>query len=598
MKKLAFFLLIVAVGCSSKTDNSISEVDQFLNSYTEQYLKLYAEYSEAEWQANTKIVEGDTLAAYNVSQAGGAYAAFTGSAENIENATKYLQVRESLSDIQVKQLEAILYEAASNPGTVAELVEQKIKADAAQNAALFGFDFQIDGKSVTTNELDEILKSSNDLEERLKAWETSKEVGVGLKDGLSSLVSLRNQTVQALNYQDYFTYQVSDYGMSREEMLVLCETLIQDIWPLYRELHTYARYELAAKYGQDVPEMLPAHWLPNRWGQSWSSMVEVEGIDLDGILEEKGPEWLVKQAEQFYVSMGFEPLPQSFYDKSSLYPLPEGADYKKNNHASAWHMDLQQDVRSLMSVTPNSRWYETTHHELGHIYYYMEYTNPNVPPLLRGGANRAFHEGVGSQMGLAATQKPFLEGLGLIEAGVETDEMQTLLKEALDMVVVMPWGSGVMTQFENSLYAESIPIDQYNQKWWELKKKYQGIVPPSERGEEYCDAASKTHINNDPAQYYDYSLSTVILFQLHNHIAENILKQDPRSTNYYGSKEAGAFLQNILSKGATEDWRKLMKENTGEEISARAMLKYFEPLVSYLKEQNQGRTHTLGDKPM
>ncbi|MEP2275501.1 MAG: M2 family metallopeptidase [Reichenbachiella sp.] len=598
MKKLAFLLLIASVGCNPKTETKVSDVDQFLNSYTEQFLALYKEYSEAEWQANTKIIEGDTLASYNVTQAGGAYASFTGSAENIEQATKFLQNKTSLSNIQIKQLEAILYAAASNPGTVSNLVEEKIKADAAQNAALFGFDFQIDGKSVSTNEIDEILKTSDNLDERLAAWNTSKEVGVGLKDGLGNLVNLRNQTVQALDYNDYFSYQVSDYGMSREEMLALCEQLIQDIWPLYRELHTYARYELATKYEQEVPEMLPAHWLPNRWGQSWSSMVEVEGIDLDAILEKKGPEWLVKQAELFYVSMGFEPLPQSFYDKSSLYPLPEEADYKKNNHASAWHMDLQQDVRSLMSVTPNARWYETTHHELGHIYYYMEYTNPDVPPLLRGGANRAFHEGVGSQMGLAAMQKPFLEGLGLIDEGVETDDMQVLLKEALDMVVVMPWGSGVMTQFENSLYAESLPMDQYNKKWWELKKKYQGIVPPTERGEEYCDAASKTHINNDPAQYYDYSLSTVILFQLHNHIAENILKQDPRATNYFGSKEAGEFLQGILSKGATEDWRVLMKENTGEEISAKAMLKYFEPLMSYLQEQNEGREHTLGDKPM
>ncbi|SMD39147.1 peptidyl-dipeptidase A [Reichenbachiella faecimaris] len=598
MKKIAFLLLMATVGCKTNTETKVSQVDQFLNTYTERYLKLYAEYSEAEWEANTKIIDGDTLASHKVSQAGGAYAAFTGSAENIEQATKFLQDKEVLTAIQIKQLEAILYGAASNPGTVSDLVKEKIKADAAQNAALFGYDFQIDGESVSTNEIDEILKTSDNLDERLIAWNTSKEVGIGLKDGLENLVGLRNQTVQALEYEDYFTYQVSDYGMTRAEMLELCEQLVKDIWPLYRELHTYARYELASKYGQSVPDMLPAHWLPNRWGQSWSAMVEVEGIDLDAILEEKGSEWLVKQAEQFYVSMGFEPLPQSFYDKSSLYPLPEGADYKKNNHASAWHMDLQQDVRSLMSVTPNARWYETTHHELGHIYYYMEYTNPNVPPLLRGGANRAFHEGVGSQMGLAAMQKPFLEGLGLIEEGVETDEMQALLKEALDMVVVMPWGSGVMTQFENSLYAEALPRDLYNQKWWELKKKYQGIVPPSERGEEYCDAASKTHINNDPAQYYDYSLSTVILFQLHNHIAGNILKQDPRATNYYGSKKAGAFLRNILSKGATEDWRKLMKDNTGEEISAKAMLKYFEPLMGYLQQQNQGREHTLGEMPI
>ncbi|MEP2025338.1 M2 family metallopeptidase, partial [Reichenbachiella sp.] len=187
MKKLAFLLLIASVGCNPKTETKVSDVDQFLNSYTEQFLALYKEYSEAEWQANTKIIEGDTLASYNVTQAGGAYASFTGSAENIEQATKFLQNKTSLSNIQIKQLEAILYAAASNPGTVSNLVEEKIKADAAQNAALFGFDFQIDGKSVSTNEIDEILKTSDNLDERLAAWNTSKEVGVGLKDGLGNL---------------------------------------------------------------------------------------------------------------------------------------------------------------------------------------------------------------------------------------------------------------------------------------------------------------------------------------------------------------------------------------------------------------------------
>ena len=196
----------------------------------------------------------------------------------------------------------------------------------------------------------------------------------------------------ALDYNDYFTYQVSEYDMSTHEMTKLCDQLIADVWPLYRELHTYMRYKLADKYEQEVPEMLPAHWLPNRWGQDWSAEIEVEGIDLDGILEEKGATWLVEQSERFYVSMGFPELPKSFYTKSSLYPLPDSVDYKKNNHASAWHLDLKNDVRSLMSVIPNSEWYETTHHELGHIYYYIAYTNPKVPPLLRTGANRAFHE--------------------------------------------------------------------------------------------------------------------------------------------------------------------------------------------------------------
>lgn len=325
-------------------------------------------------------------------------------------------------------------------------------------------------------------------------------------------------------------------------------------------------------------------------------MVSVEGLDLDPVLEEKGPEWLVKQSERFYISLGFDSLPQSFYERSSLYPAPAGADYKKNNHASAWHMDLENDVRCLMSVIPNEEWYETTHHELGHIYYYISYTNPDVPPLLRGGANRAFHEAVGSMMGLAAMQKPFIAGLGLIDANAQTDETQTLLKEALNYIVFIPFSAGVMTHFEQDLYAGELSKDELNKRWWELAEKYQGMVPPATRGEEYADAASKTHINNDAAQYYDYAISYALLFQLHDHIARNILNQDPRSTNYYGNKEVGDFLKEILKPGATRDWRELLKEVTGEDLSAKAMLNYFEPLMEHLKEVNKGRKYTLPEQ--
>jgi peptidyl-dipeptidase A len=301
----------------------------------------------------------------------------------------------------------------------------------------------------------------------------------------------------------------------------------------------------------------------------------------------------VKQAERFYQSLGFQALPASFYEKSSLYPLPTTASYKKNNHASAWHIDLDHDVRSLMSVEPNTEWYETTHHELGHIYYFLTYSNPDVPPLLRQGANRAYHEAIGSMMGLAAQQKPFLVGLGLIDAKTKTDQTQQLLKEALQYVPFIPFASGVMSEWENAFYAENLPADQLNAKWWALCKQYQGMVPPTTRGENYLDPATKTHINDDPAQYYDYALSYIILFQLHDHIARKILHQDPHATNYYGSKEVGQFLQDIMRPGSSRDWRTVLKEKTGEDLSARAMVDYFQPLMAYLKEQNKGRKYTM-----
>jgi peptidyl-dipeptidase A len=286
-------------------------------------------------------------------------------------------------------------------------------------------------------------------------------------------------------------------------------------------------------------------------------------------------------------------LPASFYQHSSLYPLPPDADYKKNNHASAWHLDLEQDIRSLMSVESNAEWYETTHHELGHIYYYISYTNPDVPLLLRSGANRAYHEAMGSLMGLAAMQPRFVATVGLVPEGTKPDPIQTLLKEALNYVVFIPWSAGVMTRFEYDLYAAELSPDQWNQHWWKLKARYQGIAPPSPRDERYCDAATKTHINNDPAQYYDYALSNVLLFQLHDHIAREILGEDPHDTNYFGREEVGRFLDSIMRPGASVDWRKVLREKTGQDLSAEAMLRYFEPLMEWLREQNRGRTHTL-----
>jgi peptidyl-dipeptidase A len=586
-------IFAIIFSCSSSQQIQ-QEAQIFLDQYTKEYQKLYYESAKAQWASNTKIVEGDSTNAIATRKANEAYAKFTGSEENIRQAQKFLKQNDKLLPLQVKQFNRILYLAADNPQTVEELVNQRIKAETEQTEKLFGFDFKIDGKSVSTNEIDNRLKTQTKVSARLKTWEASKEVGKTLKEGLENLRNLRNETVQALGYNDFFTYQVSDYGMSTEEMMELNREMVKDVYPLYRELHTYARYELAKRYNvSKIPDYLPAHWLTNRWGQDWNEMITVKGLDLDAILEKKSAEWLTHQGERFYISLGLPPLPQIFWDKSSLYPLPPDAGYKKNNHASAWHMDLEHDVRSLMSVIPNASWYETVHHELGHIYYYICYTNPDVPILLREGANRAFHEAIGSLLGLAAMQKPFINAIGLLPENTKTDDQMKLLKDALNYIVFIPWSAGVMTEFEHELYSSDLPVDQLNEKWWELKKQYQGIVPPTERGEEYCDAASKTHINNDAAQYYDYAISFLLLFQFHDYISNQILHEDPHSTNYYGNKEVGSFLKEILTPGASVDWRKLLQEKIGEDISAKAMMRYFEPLMNYLKEVNKGRKYTL-----
>ncbi len=598
---LALVLAALPLGCtalgSRAASDSPRDVGEFLEAYSETYQELATASGEAQWASNTHIVEGDTTNAERTQAADEALAEFTGSVANIEAARGFLAAKEELTDLEARQLERVLFLAGDNPQTVPEVVKARIAAETEQTEKLYGFTFTLGDAEITPNAIDAALREETDPAQRRAVWEASKQVGVGLRAGLVDLQRLRNECVRALGYPDFFSYMASEYGMTTAELAAQIDGLNRELRPLFRELHTYARHELAQRYGEPVPDLIPAHWLPNRWGQDWSALVDVPGFDLDPALEAKGAEWLVKQAERFYVSLGFEPLPPVFWEKSSLYPLPAGADYKKNTHASAWHMDFERDVRSLMSVVPDTEWYETTHHELGHIYYYLSYSRPGVPLLLREGANRAYHEGIGSLMGLAAMQPRFAAavGLGAAEDGPKSDPMQLLLQSALNYVVFIPWSTGTMFHFEKELYADELPSERWNARWWELVAKYQGIAPPEPRGEKFCDAATKTHVNDDPAGYYDYALSYVLLFQLHDHIATKILHEDPRDTNYYGRKDVGEFLHSILAPGMTVDWRELLRAKTGSDLSAKPMLRYFEPLMAWLEEANEGRVATLDE---
>jgi peptidyl-dipeptidase A len=544
--------------------------------------------SQARWKAVTDVTEEHTGERIGAEKA---LAAFRGSGYVIDSSRRFLQLREARSDTEFRQLDKILLNAAESPGTIPDVVQARVEAEARLSAVLDGFDFCLERrgkkclKQTTPNEIDDALLNSRDLSERRKYWEVSKQTGPVLKKGLAEVRELRNRVATELGYSSYFHLQVADYGMTVAEMMQLMEKTIRETKPLYQQLHLYARRKLAERYNQPVPEQIPAHWLANRWGQEWPGLVETS--ELDSLFRGKSPEWIVRQAEGFYRSLGLPALPDSFWQKSDLYQLPTDAKRKKNTHASAWHIDRDQDVRSLMSVAPNFRWFETSHHELGHVYYYLAYSNPNVPRVLRGGANRAFHEAVGDLIGMAARREPYLRQIGLLPSGLEIDQTQWLLGEALDSALVfLPWSAGTMTRFEHDLYEQELPVDQFNKRWWELIAQFQGIEPPEPRGEEFCDGCTKTHIIDDPAQYYDYAIASLIKYQLHDYIARQILRQDPHQCNYYGNKEVGEWLWDLLSAGATRDWQQLLREKTGEDLSSRAMLEYFRPLNEFLEKEN------------
>ena len=565
--------------------------EEFLRIYDGVIQKMYKITAEAYWKSATDVTEmhvGERIGAEKV------MGSFSGNPWVIETVRDLLDEKESLDDLTVRQLQSVLLSAAEHPGTVPEIVEARVTEEAQQGAILDSFQFCAERAGdncvevVTPNQIDQVLVTSRDEAERRRIWEVSKQTGPALKQGIDRLRNLRNQVAREMGFDSFFALQVADYGMTVDEMMSMMRRFNEDLGPLYEQLHTWAKHELAERYRQEPPDMIPAHWIGNRWAQAWPGLSR--GVDLDSLVRDKDPEWIVKQAEAFYTSMGMPPLPPSFYEKSDLYPLEPGSGRKKNTHASAWHVDLENDVRSLMSVENNWRWFETSHHELGHIYYYLAYTSAGVPLALRGGANRAFHEAVGDLIGIAARQPAYLKEIGLLDGDAEIDKTAWLLDEALDQAVVfIPFSAGTMSFFEHDLYSEELPVSEFNKRWWEHAGRFQGIAPPGERGEEFCDACTKTHITDDPAQYYDYAMAFVIKYQLHTYIAKNILKQDPRDCNYYGNREVGTFLWNLLSLGATRDWREVMLEMTGSEVSTNAMLEYFEPLVSYLEEQNAGR---------
>ncbi len=588
-----FFVVFVTFGIAQQKKSSpiAQETKEFLTMYNSLYQKLTTVAGNAQWSSSTDVSEEHTGQRIGADKA---LAVFQGSTYVIEKCRELLKHKSELDPMSVRQLDVILLNAAQYPGTIPDIVAERVTAEANQSAVLDGFRFcdQRQGDSclkfTTPNQIEEVLSASTNLDARKHSWEVSKQTGPALKPGLIKLQGLRNKMGREMGHSSFFALQVADYGMTVTEMMQLLESTISEVKPLYEQLHYWAKAKLAAKYKQPVPKKIPAHWISNRWSQAWPGIVE--GVDLDNLFKDKTPEWIIQQAEKFYVSLGMPGLPPSFWEKSDLYELPPRFPRKKNTHASAWHIDLDNDVRSLMSVRSNYDWFQTTHHELGHIYYYLAYSNSNVPVSLRGGANRAFHEAVGDLISIAARQIPYLKGIGVMPQDMNIDQTQWLLSEALDNAIVfIPWSAGTMSHWEHDFYEKNLSATEFNKRWWDYVAMYQGVEPPEFRGEEYCDAATKTHINDDPAQYYDYTLAFLIKYQLHNYIAKNILHQDPHNCNYFGNKEVGTWLWNLLKLGATQDWRSVIKEKTGENISPKAMLEYFQPVMEFLKKENAGK---------
>ncbi len=445
------------------------------------------------------------------------------------------------------------------------------------------------------NKVTDLMATSRDPNELLRAWKGWHAIGAPMRDRYSRMVTLANTGSRELGFADTGAMWRSGYDMPPDQFAAEVDRLWQQVRPLYVSLHAYVRWQLAKKYGpgvvrEDAP--IPAHLLGNIWAQDWTNIYPIvappnadPGYDLGAILKSKSIDavGMTHYAERFFTSLGFAPLPGTFWERS-LFTKPRDRDVVC--HASAWDIDYVDDVRVKVCLEPTAEDFSVIHHELGHNFYQRAYDKQ--PPLFRNSANDGFHEAIGDTIALSVTPE-YLKQIGLLDAiPPPSADTGMLLHRALEKVAFLPFGL-MIDKWRWGVFSGKIPPSQYNKAWWDLRLEYEGVAPPVARTEADFDPGAKFHIPGN-VPYTRYFLSFVLQFQFHRALCKAAGYTGPLNRcSIYGNKAAGEKLAKMLEMGQSRPWPEALEAMTGEkDIDATAILDYFAPLKQWLDEQNKG----------
>ena len=442
-----------------------------------------------------------------------------------------------------------------------------------------------------------VLESSRNYDELLDAWTGWHSTARPLRADYARYVELANDGARGFGYEDLGAMWRSNYDMSAEEFKREAARLYGQVQPLYKELHCYTRNKLQQKYGAEkVPsgKPIPAHLLGNMWAQQWDAVYDllepypgVSSLDVDAALEKQSYDAvkMTKSAESFYRSIAFPALPQTFWERSML---TQPRDRDVQCHASAWHMDGKQDVRIKQCIRPTYEELRTIYHEMGHVYYDLWYKDQ--PFLFQDGAHEGFHEAIGDTVNLSMTPA-YLAQIGLVsEAGTSREAViNQQMKMALEKIAFLPFGK-LIDEWRWKVFSGEVTPENYNASWWALREQYQGVAAPVARTEADFDPGAKYHVPGN-VSYTRYFLSFIIQFQFHKALCEAAGFKGPLSEcSIYGNEVAGRKFGAMLAKGASAPWQDALFELTGtREMDASAILDYFAPLQTWLKEQNKGQ---------
>lgn len=597
-RSLAFGVVLAAAGvggCArpeAPPPPTAEEARAFLDRVNQTILRLGTEAGQAGWVYSTYITPDTEALNARANQAYiDAVARYAKEAARFDAVEVPPDQRRQLNLLKL----ALELVTPSNPAEAEEVTRIQSRLEAAYGRGKWCTDPAKPATCLDIEQITEILATSRD-EARIRAvWEGWHTISIPMRKDFARFVELANKGARELGFADTGAMWRLKYDMPAEAFTKEVDRLWEQVRPLYVSLHAYVRMKLREKYGEVVPAAgpIPAHLTGNIWAQDWGNVLDLvaprgagQGFSLTEILRHRKvtPVEMVRIGERFYTSLGLAPLPQTFWERS-LFVKP--ADREVVCHASAWDIDLAEDLRIKMCVDPTEEDFTTIHHELGHNFYQRAYKDQ--PALFREAANQAFHEAIGDTIALSVTPE-YLVTIGLLDKAPDASrDIGLLLARALEKIAFLPFGL-VIDQWRWDVFSGAIKPQDYNRAWWDRRLKYQGVAPPSPRGEEFFDPGAKYHV---PANYSytRYFLAHILQFQFHRELAKIAGCRTPlHRCSIYGSKEAGARLDAMLRMGQSRPWPDALEALTGSrQMDATALADYFAPLQAWLDEQIKGR---------
>ena len=580
---------------SAASAPTIAEAERFISNAETRLLDLWIKSSRASWVSENFITDDTEQMAADADAA--ARAATFDLARQAKRYEKLALPPEVARKFKLLKLSVDL-PAPPDPAEQAELAKIAVSLDSDYGKGKWC----PDGKREDCKELpdiEKIMATSRDPRELQDAWVGWHAIAPPMRQRYIRLVDLANHGAREMGFADVGAMWRSGYDMPPEDFAKEMDRLWEQVRPLYVSLHAYVRWKLAEKYGKDVVREdapIPAHLLGNMWAQDWTNIYPLlappggaSRPDLDAALRAKNvdAQGMVRYGEGFFTSLGFAPLPPTFWERS-LFTKPRDRDVVC--HASAWDVDFKDDLRIKACIESTAEDFVVVHHELGHNFYQRAYND--LPPLFRNGANDGFHEAIGDTIALSVTPE-YLKEIGLIDAVPPASaDIGLLLNRALDRLALLPF-TMVVDQWRWKVFSGATKPADYNKTWWELRRKYQGIAPPLERTEADFDPGAKYHVAAN-VPYARYFLMVILQYQFHRALCKEAGFTGPlHRCSIYGNKAAGARLAKTLAMGASRPWPDALEALTGQrQMDATAILDYYAPLKKWLDEQNAG--HKVG----